>query len=150
MRRARLVDVGRALSSLSAPGPRVAPPARAAARRDTGLPVPTHSLTETSPQPLRAPKSAQAGIVRAVSEARRAVVVAKEDQSDDMERDQSTALARRAIVLYDAQLAKLDAGTDPELRDKFAAEVGPDVAALKDELFQSRKPRLWLAVSGWF
>lgn len=89
-------------------------------------------------------------ISRMVADAREAVVVAAEELSDQEERDQSVALSRRAFEQYDEQLEVLKKAGKSTEREEFEKSVGKEVAVLKEELYASRKPRAYMAVTGWF
>lgn len=94
--------------------------------------------------------SPEVRLLQAVERAREAVAVAKEEGSDDKERDNSVILSRHAIKLYDERAAALDSAGNPDARKEFDARVGGEVALLKEELFASRKQRVWIMHSGWF
>jgi hypothetical protein len=110
----------------------------------------TKCATSISLAPPVEPKYNESKLLLFISEARRAVAVAKEDGADDFERDASVKLARRAIGQYTERVSALECGGDVQAREAFQEKIGGDVALLKDELFNSRKQRVWMAVSGWF
>lgn len=116
------------------------------------VPVPRQSVMNINMTPREAQPSAWDGIVCDIREARQAVKVAAGDDSDDFERDQSVALARNAIRRYDAQHASLQSlGEDAKASLAcLEAEVGEEIHKLKHELFQSRKPRVWMMTQNWF
>lgn len=97
-----------------------------------------------------APPASEVRLLQAVERAREAVAVAKEDDSDDAERDNSVAVSRHAIKLYDERVAALESAGNADARKEFDAQVGGKVALLKEELFASRKQRVWMMHSGWF
>lgn len=155
MFRSRLFSVGRTFSSRAPSDPEKA---RAVSANVLGkitpseVVVPKNSVMHMYPTPCEPQVSAWNGIVSAVSEARSAVSVASSEDSDDVERNQSVALARNAIRRFDAKRASLSAKGESggaEL-ERFEAEVGEDVKKLKNELFLSRKPRVWMAYRDWF
>lgn len=86
-------------------------------------------------------------IRKAVQEARRAVEEAAKEGSDDADRDFSVESSTRALRLYDS-LLRLTPNEDD--RAQLQDSIGRDVDALKQELFMSRKQRVWMAVDGWF
>lgn len=108
------------------------------------------SATSIGIQANAVPASAEARLLRAVSRAREAISVAKDDDSDDPERDKSVTLSRHAIKLYEERLSVLESADNVDARKEFDTKVGGEVALLKEELFASRKPRVWMVHSGWF
>lgn len=116
--------------------------ARARGFADSANSIPIHARA--------APPSPEVRLLRAVGRAREAVAVAKEGDSDDYERDNSVILSRHAIKLYDERVAALESAGNADARKEFDALVGGEVALLKEELFASRKQRVWLIHSGWF
>jgi hypothetical protein len=117
--------------------------------RALGMPAATRLATEISPGPLRSrmrcPRVQLAATVRS---AREAVKHAASEDSDDLDRDQSVRISRHAFAEYEKLVAAAPAGSVE--RAEFEASFKPDIDALKEELYMSRKPRIWMAVYGWF
>lgn len=101
-------------------------------------------------QPLPKSRTPDTSILRAVSKARRAVAVAATADSDDSERDNSVNLSRHAIRLYTTRISLLESTGEVKTREACEASVGEEVTLLKEELFASRKQRVWMVHSGWF
>lgn len=71
--------------------------------------------------------------------AREAAKVAGADESDEEEREQAVALARVAIRDFE----NLEEG-------KGKTELQEQVKLLKEEVFASRRQRVWMGWHGWF
>jgi hypothetical protein len=114
-----------------------------------GMPATTRLATEVSPGPLRSrircPRVQLAATVRS---AREAVKHAAGEDSDDLDRDQSVQISRHAFAEYEKLVAATPA--DSVERAEIEAVLKADIDALKEELYMSRKPRIWMAVHGWF
>lgn len=82
-----------------------------------------------------------------IKEARQAVEVASKNNSNDDERNFSVEHSKYALQMYDSLLRSIK---DASERENVQETIGKDVAALKNELFLSRKPRIWMAIDNWF
>lgn len=81
----------------------------------------------------------------AVQNAREAVVIASESDSDDKERDRATSHGRFAISAYNQLLEEAK-----EDKASIAKLLENDVEAMKEELYKCRWQRLWVGWRGWF
>jgi hypothetical protein len=106
-------------------------------------------VLQSSSSPLiRSTARAEAELSESMTLASQAVRVASVVDSDDVERNQAVELSRRAFLEYDKLLQRTKENTAEQTR--LEAKFGSDIAGLKQELYDSRKQRVWMAVHGWF
>jgi hypothetical protein len=105
-------------------------------------------IESASPSPLiRSGARAERNLAESLEMAQHAVVIAAEVNADDIERNQSVALSKRAFFEYDGLLKQTERA--PAERTRLETKFGSDIEALKHDLFMSRKQRVWMAVHGW-
>ena len=110
-------------------------------------------------------------VANIVHAARKATAVAAARGSDDEERKEALTLVKTSLELYVGLVSKGnppvvltqsgnipsrgDADEDSSTEDvptenEITALLGPDVEAMKNDIFQSNKQRIWFGWRGWF
>lgn len=94
------------------------------------------------------PAGALGKLEASIERARDAVGLSAVHNSGDMERNESVKLSRYAIEQYDRLRSKLEDGSDEKAA--FADRFDEPIQELKNELYASRKQRVWMYQHEWF